>query len=326
MLVPDASIRYRRLDHDRACVPGLLSVVVPVYNEIASLRTLLERVDASPLEKEVVVVDDGSDDGTREVLQSLASDHLTVIAHHRNYGKGAAIRTALEFARGEFVIIQDGDLEYDPADYPRLLRPLQAGECDVVYGVRPDRPERGYRFHWGAKFLTWTTNALYRAHLHDEATCYKAFRRTLLDQLALECVRFEFCPEVTGKLLRLGHRIVEVPISYYPRRRADGKKLTVADGCTAVRTLLRVRCARRRRLTSIQPPLAGSVFPRTVITIGRAQRHGLSRVALAPHPLHRYQRRGLAETRDQSGTGELISGETALSHVVPRLVKYIQSP
>jgi dolichol-phosphate mannosyltransferase len=320
MLVADPSMRHRKLDPDWACVPGLLSVVVPVYNEIASLRTLLARIEASPLEKEIVVVDDGSDDGTHAVLQSLASDRMTVIAHQRNYGKGAAIRTALEFARGEFVIIQDGDLEYDPADYPRLLRPLQTGDCDVVYGVRPDRPERGYRFHWGAKVLTWITNALYGAHLHDEATCYKAFRRALLDQLALECVRFEFCPEVTGKLLRLRHRIIEVPISYHPRRRADGKKLTVADGASAVLTLLRVRCIRRRRLTSVQPSRPGSLFPRTVITLGRAQCGWPAKGSLAPHVLSRDERSGLVETRNQCGTGELMSGATALSHARPRPV------
>jgi len=267
-MLSDLSIDPVRLTPSGWCVPGLLSVVVPVYNEIGSLATLLERVASSPVAKEIVVVDDGSDDGTREVLQSLDADGLTVVAHQRNYGKGAAIRTALEFARGEFVIIQDGDLEYDPADYPHLLRPLQAGECDVVYGVRPDRPERGYRFHWGAKFLTWMTNVLYGADLHDEATCYKAFRRAVLDRLSLECVRFEFCPEVTGKLLRLGHRIVEVPISYCPRRRAEGKKLTAADGCAALVTLVRVRCSPRYRLTRIPPRVAGAVFSRTIIRAG----------------------------------------------------------
>lgn len=305
------------LKHARACVPGLLSVLVPVYNEIASLRALVVRIEASPLEKEIVLVDDGSDDGTHEELRSLASDRMTVIAHRRNYGKGAAIRTALEFARGEFVIIQDGDLEYDPADYPRLLRPLRSGECDVVYGVRPDRPERGYRFHWGAKFLTWITNALYGAHLHDEATCYKAFRRAVLDQFALECVGFEFCPEVTGKLLRLGHEIVEVPISYYPRRRADGKKLTIADGGSAVLTLLRVRFLRRRKLTSVQSIRPGALFDRTVIKIARAQCDWPTRKG-RPGTATATDRSGLSKTQDQCGTGELISGAIALSDVLTR--------
>ncbi len=265
VLGADASDRCCRAACGSESLPGLVTIVIPVYNESSSLRTVLDRVDASPIEKEIVVVDDGSDDGTREVLQLFISTHLTVIAHSRNWGKGAAIRTALDFARGEFVVIQDGDLEYDPADYPRLLGPLLAGRCDVVYGMRPDRPQRGLRFYCGAKFLTWITNVLYGAHLHDEATCYKAFRRTLLQQLALQCVRFEFCPEVTGKLLRLGCEILEVPISYSPRHRTDGKTVTVADGWTAVLTLLRVRIARRRTLTSTRPASVASLFPRIMI-------------------------------------------------------------
>ena len=276
-----AVVNYsRELDDRRECVPGLLSVVIPVYNEITSLLTLLVKIEGSPLKKEIVIVDDGSNDGTRDVLQTLSSDDITVIAHRGNYGKGAAIRTALEFVRGEFVIIQDGDLEYDPADYPRLLRPLQAGDSDVVYGVRPDRPNRGYRFYWGAKLLTWITNALYCAHLHDEATCYKAFRRGVLEELALECVRFEFCPEVTAKLLRLRRRIAEVPISYYPRGLDDGKKITAVDGVSAVLTLLRIRCVRRGRLLCSPPPPAGSLFPRSVITIGRGHDRSPSRICV----------------------------------------------
>src|SRR5262249_44476851 len=146
-----------------------------------------------------------------------ASDEITVVFHERNCGKGAAIRSGLRYARGEYVLIQDSDMEYEPQDYPALLRPLEDGRANVVYGVRPDRPERGLRFFLGAKLLTVLTNVLYGAGIHDEATCYKVFRRSLIESLPLECRRFEFCPEVTAKLCRLGEKIWEVPIAYVPR-------------------------------------------------------------------------------------------------------------
>src|SRR6202521_3819126 len=195
-----------------------VSVIVPVYNEAAHLDELLQSIHASPVKKEIIIVDDGSTDGTREKLQSLPPvDDVTVVFHERNYGKGAAIRTALAYARGEYVLIQDSDLEYDPQDYPRLLLPLEEGKANVVYGVRPDRTERGLRFYLGAKLLTHLTNLLYGAGIHDEATCYKVFRRSLLQSIPLECQRFEFCPEVTAKLCRMGEKIWEVPVSYAPR-------------------------------------------------------------------------------------------------------------
>src|ERR1700722_9203151 len=133
---------------------GCVSVIVPVYNEIAHVDELLQAIHASPVKKEIIIVDDGSTDGTREKLQAMPlADDVTVVLHEKNCGKGAAIRTALEYARGEFILIQDSDLEYDPQDYPALLRPIELGEANVVYGVRPDRPERGLRFFLGAKFL-----------------------------------------------------------------------------------------------------------------------------------------------------------------------------
>jgi glycosyltransferase involved in cell wall biosynthesis len=173
------------------------------------------------------------------------SDDVTVVFHEKNCGKGAAIRTALEYARGEYVLIQDSDLEYDPQDYAALLRPLEQGEADVVYGVRPDRPERGLRFFLGAKLLTHLTNLLYGAGIHDEATCYKVFRRSLLAQITLRCRRFEFCPEVTAKLCRMGKHIAEVPVSYTPRSAGEGKKIRHSDGWLAIWTLLRHRLSRR---------------------------------------------------------------------------------
>ena len=227
---------------------GCVSVIVPVYNEVENLDDLLRAVVASPVKKEIIVVDDGSTDGTREKLRALpAIDELTILFHERNCGKGASIRTALAHVRGEYVLIQDSDLEYDPSDYPALLAPLESGEANVVYGVRPDRPERGLRFFLGAKFLTHLTNLLYRADIHDEATCYKVLRRSLLAQMELECRRFEFCPEVTAKLCRMHEKIAEVPISYHPRSAIQGKKIRHADGWLAIWTLIRYRFLPRRR-------------------------------------------------------------------------------
>jgi glycosyltransferase involved in cell wall biosynthesis len=241
---------------------GVVSVLVPIYNEAAHVEELLQAIQASPVAKEIVIVDDGSTDSTRDKLLALpAAENVTVVFHEKNCGKGAAVRTALRYARGEYVLIQDSDLEYDPQDYPVLLQPLREGKTNVVYGVRPDRPERGLRFYLGAKFLTHLTNFLYGAHIHDEATCYKVFRRSLLGSLPLECRRFEFCPEVTAKLCRLGEPIWEVPISYMPRSQQQGKKLRHSDGWSAIWTLIRLRFARRRRLVSQPEPVAQPPFP-----------------------------------------------------------------
>jgi dolichol-phosphate mannosyltransferase len=227
---------------------GCVSVIVPVYNEVAHLDELLQAVQASPVKKEIIIVDDGSNDGTRLKLQSLpAVEDVTILFHERNCGKGASIRTALSYARGEFVLIQDSDLEYDPQDYSALLEPLAKGKANVVYGIRPDRPERGLRFFLGAKFLTHLTNFLYQAKIHDEATCYKVFRRALLVRMSLQCRRFEFCPEVTAKVCRMGEKIEEVPISYHPRSAAEGKKIRYSDGFLAIWTLIRYRFSRRAR-------------------------------------------------------------------------------
>jgi dolichol-phosphate mannosyltransferase len=224
---------------------GCVSVIVPVYNEVAHVDELLRAIQASPVKKEIIMVDDGSTDGTREKLQAmpLAAD-VIVVFHERNCGKGAAIRTALEYARGEYVLIQDSDLEYDPQDYPALLRPLELRQANVVYGVRPDRPERGLRFFLGAKLLTHLANLLYRAGIHDEATCYKVFRRSVIAEIRLQCRRFEFCPEITAKLCRMGEKIAEVPIRYTPRSAGEGKKIRHSDGWLAIWTLLRYRFAR----------------------------------------------------------------------------------
>jgi len=240
---------------------GYVSVIVPVYNEAAHVDELLQAIHASPVKKEIIIVDDGSTDGTREKLQALPPiEDVAIVFHEKNCGKGAAIRTALAYAHGEYVLIQDSDLEYDPTDYAALLEPLKQGAANVVYGVRPDRPERGLRFFLGAKLLTHLTNLLYRAGIHDEATCYKVVRRSLLEQMRLECRRFEFCPEVTAKLCRMGEKIAEVPISYNPRGADEGKKIRHADGWQAIWTLIRYRFMRRSRWLQSVPDQLKSPF------------------------------------------------------------------
>src|ERR1700691_6231372 len=238
------------LPHDPVTIndssKGAVSVIVPVFNEAAHLDESLQAIQASPVKKEIIIVDDGSTDGTREKLQALPPiDDVTVVFHEKNQGKGAAIRTALAYARGEYVLIQDSDLEYDPQDYPQLLVPLEDDRANAVYGVRPNRPQRGLRFYLGAKLLTHLTNLLYGAGIHDEATCYKVVRRSLLTEMHLQCRRFEFCPEVTAKLSRMGEKIAEVPISYRPRSTVEGKKIRHSDGWLAIWTLIRHRFSRR---------------------------------------------------------------------------------
>jgi dolichol-phosphate mannosyltransferase len=229
--------------------PGMLSVIIPVHNEVSSIEHVIRSVQQLPLLKEIIVVDDGSTDGTRGLLSKLApASNVKILVHERNRGKGAAIRSALASASGEFVVIQDADLEYDPGDLPALIAPLAAGETDVVYGVRQhDSAARGLALYVGARMLTRFTNLLYGCRIHDEATCYKAFRRTLLNRIVLDRDGFDFCPEVTAKICRLGKEIREVPIAYHPRSATQGKKLRLSDGIAAVLTLLRCRWEPRSR-------------------------------------------------------------------------------
>ncbi len=225
----------------------LLTVIIPVYNESKTIDELLRRVLAAPYSKQVLVVDDGSTDGTTKVLEAWEGrESVELLAHGKNRGKGAAIRTGLEHARGRFTIIQDADLEYEPQDYARLVEPLLSGAAQVVYGSRYLQPEsRGRRlwtmFRWGVSLLNVCVRWLYGARLTDEATCYKAFPTEILRQFDLRCERFEFCPEVTAKACRLGLRIEEVPIRYAARSIEQGKKIRWSDGLEAMKTLWRWR-------------------------------------------------------------------------------------
>jgi glycosyltransferase involved in cell wall biosynthesis len=230
-------------------VPRKLTVVVPVYNERTTVAEVLRRVRAVelPLEREVIVVDDGSTDGTGAVLSQLGDSTVRVLRHAENRGKGAAIRTALEHASGDLVIIQDADLEYDPEDWPRLLAPVLKGRASVVYGSRFTGERRNMLFtHWvGNRLLSMVTNVLYNTTLSDMETCYKLFRTEVLADLRIEADRFDVEPELTAKVLRRGIRIYEVPISYAGREFHEGKKITWRDGLVALWVLVKYRVRRR---------------------------------------------------------------------------------
>jgi glycosyltransferase involved in cell wall biosynthesis len=224
-----------------------LSVVVPVFNERNTLVEILRRMRAVELpdgiECEIIVVDDGSDDGTRDVLKQLGDSTVRVVMHDENRGKGAAVRTGLRHANGEYVLVQDADLEYDPDDWPRLLAPVLRGRARVVYGSRFTGERRNMLFlHWiGNRFLSLTTNILYNTTLSDMETCYKLVDRRLLEDMALRADAFDIEPEITAKILKRGIRIYEVPISYAGREFEEGKKITWRDGFAALWTLIKFR-------------------------------------------------------------------------------------
>ncbi|MDH4164722.1 MAG: glycosyltransferase family 2 protein [Nitrospirota bacterium] len=221
-----------------------LSVVIPVFNEKNTITTIIERVKAVPLEKEIVLVDDCSTDGTREVLKLLESDPLLKIVYHdRNQGKGAALRTGFQHAANDIVIIQDADLEYDPNEYSRLMKPIIDGKADVVYGTRFGGSE-AHRvfFFWhmvGNKMLTLFSNMLTNLSLTDMETCYKVFRREVIKNIVIEENRFGFEPEITAKLAKLRVRIYEVGISYSGRSYKEGKKVNWKDGFSALRCIVK---------------------------------------------------------------------------------------
>jgi len=229
-----------------------VSIVMPVYNEFRTFSQVLERVRRAALPvgcaPEIIVIDDGSTDETAQ----MHADMLTDVKHLRisHAGKGSAIRAGIALATGDIVLIQDGDLEYDPNDYARILEPIVQGQADIVYGSRflGQTVAMAWRNRLANRVLTAAANLLYGARLTDEATAYKAFRVSVLRKMHLECRRFEFCPEVTAKACRLGYRIHEVPVSYNARGIAEGKKIRARDGWEALWTLLRYRFAPRAHL------------------------------------------------------------------------------
>ena len=226
-----------------------LSVIVPVFNERNTVVEVLRRMRAVELpdgiDREIIVVDDGSTDGTRDVLNQLSDSTVRIILHDHNRGKGAAVRTGIEVASGDYVLIQDADLEYDPEDWPKLVAPVMRGRAQVVYGSRFTGERRNMLFlHWiGNRMLSFVTNVLYNTTLSDMETCYKLVDRELLVRLELRCNRFDIEPEITAKILKRGIRIYEVPISYTGREFDEGKKITWRDGFAALWTLAKFRFA-----------------------------------------------------------------------------------
>ena len=229
----------------------MLSVIMPVYNERETVLEIIGRIMDLPVDKELIVVDDFSTDGTREVLEKRLPERfdmslIKILFHDRNRGKGAAIRTALKEVKGTFTIIQDADLEYDPEDYLPLLQAVLKGEADVAYGSRFRGDSQDFSLlHWvGNRMLTIITNVLYGSHLSDMETCYKLFRTDILKSIDFRADRFNFEPEITAKLLRRGVKILELPIKYRGRKFTEGKKITWRDGFSALGTLIRCRLGR----------------------------------------------------------------------------------
>jgi glycosyltransferase involved in cell wall biosynthesis len=223
-----------------------LSVIIPVYNERNTIQEVLRRVrrvDLGDIDKEIIVVDDGSTDGTRDIL-SMEEDSVTrVVRHQENQGKGAALSTGIKLATGDLVIFQDADLEYDPEDYPKLISPVVKGKAEVVYGSRFTGERRNMLFwhYLGNRFLSFLTNLLYNTTLSDMETCYKLFKREVIGSIEIKSKRFDVEPEVTAKVLKKRIRIYEVPISYAGRELEEGKKITWRDGIPALWALIKYR-------------------------------------------------------------------------------------
>lgn len=226
----------------------LLSIIIPAFNEAAFLPEVIRRVDETPYEKEIIIIDDGSTDGTREYLKGLSQDKAKVILHEKNMGKGAALRSGISVATGDIIIVQDADLEYDPKDYPTLLGPILDGKADVVYGSRfLGGPHRVLLF-WhsvGNAFITLLSNMFTDLNLTDMETGYKAFSKKVLETITIESNRFGVEPEITAKVAKKGFRIYEVPISYSGRSYQDGKKITWKDGVKALFTIVKFNLFRR---------------------------------------------------------------------------------
>lgn len=222
-----------------------VTILIPVYNEVSTLKEIIKKVeetDICGLEKEIIIVDDYSTDGTRELYKDLP---YKVLYHDYNHGKGAALRTGFKEATGDIILIQDADLEYDPVDYPPLVKLILDGHADVCYGTRlaGGKPSRSFMFTHllGNKFLSFLTNVLYGSTLTDMETCYKAFKADFIKGIEIKSNRFDFEPEITAKVLKRGARLYELPVSYYGREFSEGKKITWNDGIHAIIALIKYR-------------------------------------------------------------------------------------
>ncbi len=222
-----------------------LSIVIPVYNERETIREIVARVRATPFEKEIIIVDDSSTDGTGDILAEYEREpDIRVVRHGHNSGKGAALRTGFAHATGDIVLVQDADLEYDPGEYGRLIAPILDGRADVVYGSRFMGGPRRVLYFWhavGNHLLTLASNMLTNMNLTDMETCYKVFRRNVLDRITIRSNRFGVEPELTAKIARLGVRVYEIPISYNGRTYSEGKKIGWRDALTALFAIIRFR-------------------------------------------------------------------------------------
>ena len=219
-----------------------LSVIIPAYNEQYTIESLLNKIDAVKIDKEIIVINNGSTDRTQEILDGLKIPCLKVVSLQKNIGKGGAFRTGLKNAVGDIVIIQDADLEYDPRDYSKLIQPILDNQCDFVLGVRFSKGYKGLFFHQqGNRFLTWFMNLLYASRLNDVLTCYKASKREIFNSLDLKSSDFAIEPEIVSKILKKDLRILEVPVSYHPRSYSEGKKIRIKDAFTIIVKMIILR-------------------------------------------------------------------------------------
>ena len=222
----------------------VLTVIIPTYNEAKTLSELVQKVINVPIDKEIIIVDDGSTDNTNEILKQYKSiDNIIIISYKKNRGKGFAIRTAKKHITGDIVIIQDADLETDPNDYLHLIEPIKNTKSKVVYGSRllNSNIKYNWKYYLGGKLVTFITNLLYNQKITDAPTCYKIFDKELFQSIDIKSNRFEFCPEITAKISKKGFKIKELPMKYYPRTSEEGKKIRLKDGIIAIWTLLKYK-------------------------------------------------------------------------------------